>query len=416
MATIKKFSGINNIDSDEQLEDSELRAAKNIDISRKGKLSRRDGFSKVYIGTNVHSVWSDGTTTPFVEDGVLKTLASDNTATTIRSDVTRFGTMSYYAVNGSIYYTDGTVTGIYNVDEGSKPLGLPTPFTRPVLTSVSGVLPAGQYGVAFTVADASGMESGATISTWIELPNDGSGITVSGISVPADASYVNVYMTNTDGDTLFLAESTTDSSVTITHPPQGAAVRTQFLDAMPAGNIIAYHKGRTLVARGNFIVFSEPHSLLTRLTQNFVMFPSTVNMIAPVEDGIFISCEGGKTYHVFGTDPMQWAMTEKADYAAIKGTAVLVNPELLPGEFQEEGWVWLSEKGICIGAAGGSFQNITSTKYGVKPSTIGTAMLMQRDGHNRYVSTLHPSDGEVNNIHFSDVATAEVRRNGVIIT
>lgn len=416
MSKLQGFSGINNIDADEQLEDNELRAAKNIDISRKGKISRRDGFSKIYTGTNIHSLWSDGITTLFVEDGVLKTLASDNTATIIRSDMTRFGTVSYYAVDGSIYYTDGTVTGIYKAGEGSKPLGLSTPSNRPALTSTSGVLPAGQYGVAFTVADASGMESGATISVWIELLNDNSGIIVSGISVPVDASYVNVYVTNTNGDTLFLAKSTTDSSVTITHPPQGAAVRTQFLDAMPAGNLIAYHKGRTLIAKENYIVFSEPFSNLTRLTQNFIMFPQKVNMIAPIVDGIFISCEGGKTYHVFGTNPMEWALTEKANYAAIEGTAVLVDPDLLLGELQEKAWVWLSEKGICIGAAGGSFQNITSTKYGVKPSTIGTAMLMQRDGRNQYISTLHPSDGEVNNIHFSDVATAEVRRNGVIIT
>ena len=417
MAKITGFAGINNVDAAEQLKDEELRAAKNVNASRKGKLSRRDGYSKVYAGTNMHSMWSDGVTTLFVEDGTLKSIDENNNVTTIRTGLTRFGKVSYCAVDGAIYYTDGTVTGFYSVEEGSKSLGLPTPPTRPVLTSDSGVLPAGQYGVAFTVADASGAESGATLSSWIELPNDNSGIAVSGLPASGGVS-VNVYVTNNNGDTMYLAQSLAigATDTTITHPPQGAVLRTKYLDVMPAGKIIAYHKGRTLLARNNVLYFSEPFSPLTRLTHNFVMFPGTINMIAPVEDGIYFSVEGGKTYHVFGTDPMEWSMTDKADYSAIEGTAVMVDAELMPGEYKESGWIWLSEKGICMGGAGGSFTNLTATRYAVASGVNGTAMMMQKDGYNQYVSTVHTDNGETNNIHFSDVATAEIRRNGVIIT
>lgn len=418
MTKLTSFLGINNVDAAEQIQDNELRAAKNIDIDRRGKLSRRKGFSQIYSGTNLHSLWSDGNITLFVEEGVLKSLDNSNNATTIRSGMTRFGRVSYYSVEGKIYYTDGNVTGIYSVD-GSTPLGLPTPSTRPVLTPSTGVLPAGQYGVAFTVADASGAESGATISSWIQLSEDDAGINISGLHTAyAGATYVNIYMTTADGAEFFLARTVSAgvSSTSVSHPPQGAALRTQFLDAMPAGNHIAYFKGRILVARDNVLYYSEPYSPLTRLIQNFLMFPGKINMIAPVEDGVYFSVENDSIYHMYAGHPNDWSISQKASYPAIEGTAVLVDAELLPEELREEGWLWLSKNGICIGGAGGSFRNLTATRYAVADSDIGTAMLMQRDGTNQYVSTIHPNDGEVNNLHFSDVAVAEVRRNGVTIT
>jgi len=419
MATIKNFKGINNVNAPERLDDAELRAAKNVDLDRTGRMTRRDGYFLIYSGTNVHSLWSNQTVTLFVEDGVLKSLDDDNNVTIIRSDAKRFGPMHYASVENEIYYSDGVITGIYTADGNSKPLGLPTPPTRPALVSATGTLPAGQYGVAITVADSNGMESGATLQTIIELPDDNSGITVSGLNtVTPDATWINIYTTNADGDTLYLAMQVSNgaSNATITHPPQGEVLRTQFLEAMPAGNHIAYHKGRTLLARNNMLFFSEPFSPLTRLTHSFVPFSGRINMIAPVEDGFFISIENGKTYHCFGTDPKDWSFTEKANYAAIEGTAVLIDPELLPGEYREEGWLWLSEKGICLGVAGGGFQNLTSKRYANVSSSLGTAIMRQIDGRNQYVSTVHPDNGEASNIYFSDVATAEIRRNGVIIT
>ena len=53
---MKEFKGINNVDSAEDIEDDELRAAKNVDINAKFGLRRRSGFTKKYSGNNCHSV------------------------------------------------------------------------------------------------------------------------------------------------------------------------------------------------------------------------------------------------------------------------------------------------------------------------------------------------------------------------
>lgn len=417
MAKTKTFSGINNLDAAERLADEELRAAVNVDVDRTGRVTRRDGYEKIYSGTNIHSIWSDTKTTLFVENGALKRIDDNNNVSTLRSGAAIFGRMSFAESFGNIGYADGRITGVIGPDGVSRPLGLQTPHTRPALTPTEGVLPAGQYGVAFTVADSTGAESGATLATYIELPEDNSGIAVSGLSLTSGAVSGKIYMTRTNGDVFYEATLSSGTAI-LTGQPQGEQLRTEFLEPMPNGNVIAFHKGITLIADGNYLYYSEPFSYLTRRGYNFIPFAKPINMIAPVEDGFFISTEGGATYHVFGNDPDKWSFTEKAPYSVITGTAVPVEAGLLPteGGGNADGWIWATARGICMGTAGGGFQNLTAKKYAPVSSSVGAALLRQIDGRNQYISSLHPQNGEANNIYFSDVAVAEIRRNGVVVT
>jgi len=415
---MKEFKGINNVDSAEDIEDDELRAAKNVDINAKFGLRRRSGFTKKYSGTNCHSLFSNQKSTVFVEDGTLKLLNSDFTATLIRTGMSRFGRVAYEDIKGDIYFTDGNVTGIYSKDT-LLPMGIPVPALNPVLVSSTGILPAGRYGVIFTSVDSAGLESGATYAEYTDLPED-SAITVTGIpATSADAAYLNVYATRDNGSTFYKHSSANfgDASITIAAQPSGAMCRTRFKHQMPAGHMLAFHQNRLYVAVDNVIYFSEAYNYgITDLTKNFIMLPSRVTLMAPEPQGIFVSAKDDKTYYISGSDPDQFAMVEKANYPAIENTQARIDQDMLGEGVGGEAWVWASKKGICSGIIGGSFRNLTKGKYAIPTGAIGSAIFRQKDGISQYLGIIHSDDNERNNLYTSDIATAEIRRNGVIIT
>ena len=415
---MKEFRGINNVDAAEEIDDEELRAAKNVDINAKFGLRRRSGFNKKYSGTNCHSLYSNQRNTLFVEDGVLKELNSDFTATTIRSDMARFGRVAYEDINGDIYFTDGNVTGIYS-NGALLPMGIPTPPQNPVLVSSTGILPAGRYGVLFTCVDGAGLESGATYAEYIDVAEN-TGISVSGIPAAfADATLLNMYVTKPDGSVFYKHSSVAFgvASAAIATPAVGVQCRMRFMDKMPAGHMLAFHQNRLYVAVDNVIYYSEPYNYgITDLTKNFIMLPDRVTLMAPEPQGIFVSAKDDKTYYISGQDPDKFAMVEKADYPAIENTQARIDQDMFGEGVNGEVWVWASKKGICSGVIGGSFRNLTKGKYAIPTGAIGSAIFRQKDGVSQYLGIIHSDDNERNNLYTSDIATAEIRRNGVIIT
>lgn len=415
---MKEFKGINNIDGAEDIKDDELRAAKNVDINAKFGLKRRSGFTKKYSGTNCHSLFSNQTSTVFVEDGVLKLLNLDFTASQIRTGMARFGRVVYEDINGDIYFTDGNVTGIYS-NGALLPIGIPTPPQRPVLVSSTGILPAGQYGVLFTCVDDAGVESGASYAEYIDIPADGA-IVVTGVPATfADASSMNIYMTTDNGEVFYKHSQVPfgTASTTLTTQAGGYTCRTRFKDQMPAGHMLGVHQNRLYVAVDNVIYYSEAYNYgLTNLTKNFIMLPARVTLLATEPQGIFVSAKDDKTYYISGADPDKFSMVIKADYPAIENTQARVDQDMLGDGVGGEAWVWASKKGICSGIIGGSFRNITKGKYAIPTGAIGSAIFRQKDGISQYLGIIHSDDNERNNLYTSDIATAEIRRNGVLIT
>jgi len=330
----------------------------------------------------------------------------------------RFGRVAYEDIKGDIYFTDGNVTGIYSNDT-LLPMGIPVPALNPVLVSSTGILPAGRYGVIFTSVDSAGLESGATFAEYIDLPED-SAIVVTGIpATSADAAYLNVYATRDNGSTFYKhsAANFGDASITIAAQPSGVICRTQFMDKMPAGHMLAFHQNRLYVAVDNIIYYSEPYNYgITDISKNFIMLPSRVTLMAPEPQGLFVSAKDDKTYYVSGQDPAKFSMVEKADYPANENTQARIDLDMFGEGVGGEVWVWASKRGICSGIIGGSFRNLTKGKYAIPTGAVGSAIFSQKDGISQYLGIIHSDDNERNNLYTSDIATAEIRRNGVIIT
>lgn len=81
---LDQFPGLNTVDNVYELGFVGFTQADNVDISKKGNVSRRPGRVKVYDGT-IDAAWGDGQDFLFVEDGSLKQLHTDYTATVLTS-------------------------------------------------------------------------------------------------------------------------------------------------------------------------------------------------------------------------------------------------------------------------------------------------------------------------------------------
>ncbi len=422
MPRYDKFLGINNVDAPERLkndsEGMELREAVNVDIDGALRVRRREGYTKVYAGVNTHSLWSNGKVILFVEDGTLKEFDPEtNQATAIRTSMTRFGKVAYQDIFGDVYFTDGNQTGVYTKDKVDTVMGIPTPPTTPTLMSGSGILPAGWYGVAFTAVDTTGRESGSTQEEFIKL-DAGSSIIVYGIPASViGAEKIAVYVTSPNGDVFYrYAEVSTGTvDVQVTSIPSGAQLRTRYMTTMPAGHLLTYHQQRLYVAVNNVVYYSEPFQYgLTRVTRNFLQFPSKITLMVSTDDGMYIADED-HTYYVNGRNPEEFAITTVADYGAVEGTAVEIPRDYFGEGKGSRAWMWVTREGVC-GGVGGEFTNLTKGRYAVPESLSGTAAFRLNEGVAQFVSILQAGDGTRSNMYTSDVAVAEVVRNGIVIT
>ena len=121
---IGTVSGVNTVKDPARFEPHELVYAHNIDISDKGRPSRRAGNTKkVTPSGSIHSMWGDDKMCFYVENGILKRLHEDYTSTTLRTSVTNYH-MSFVEVNDKYYYTNPAVIGY--IENGVNTL-FPTP-------------------------------------------------------------------------------------------------------------------------------------------------------------------------------------------------------------------------------------------------------------------------------------------------
>jgi len=129
-----QISGINGIDNiSDPSRVSDIRAgriyvteADNVDIDNDRMLHRRIGRNLILGGSGMHSLWSDGRICLFVQGNAFKKLNTDNTPTTLVTDVNPTDRMSYVSVVDSVFFSNYSIIGYVNMMNG-----LPYPFPDP---------------------------------------------------------------------------------------------------------------------------------------------------------------------------------------------------------------------------------------------------------------------------------------------
>jgi hypothetical protein len=414
MATYKGFRGLNTVDPETRLAFDELREALNIDLDKTGLARRRKGYTVINEGT-AHSLWSHGDLTFFVRGTELRRLQPDDTDTLLAEGLTLDKPVSYAEVNGEVYWGNGQQQGVIRGGV-NHPWGILPPASPSLTVLASGSLPPGKYQACATLIDVDGREGPAGMTSSITLANNTGGIELtllSGLSAPR-IKEARLYLTPANGDQFYLVGTITASapSLFVVGGHYTIPLRTQDLRTPPPGQIVRYYRGRLWIAQNHVLWFTDALGYhLHDPRRNFYLLPEPINLLEPVTDGLFIGSD--RTYFLAGTQPEEMNLREVASYPAIAGTSVLadgshvrIGEETLHGPSA----LWASPKGICAGASGGVFLNLTEKRIAMETAHIGAGLFREQGGLRQYLALLQQPEGD--SLKTTDRFSATIIRGG----
>jgi hypothetical protein len=366
---------------------TDLSVSVNMDLDETGKLIRRLGTLRLAAGA-AHSLFSAGDYGYVVMNGVLNHVAPNLALTPVCSVAQR---TAMAQILNAVYWSDTQSVGMLR-GAVNAPWGIVPPPAFDAITTLGDLL-AGTYLYTMTYVRSTGEESGAPSSGSITLAVTG-GIRFTALPVSIDplAATKRLYLSERGGDLPLLAgelPNTTTAASIAAMPALDFPVRTQFMGPPPAGQVVGYFAGRSLIASGSYLWYSQPHEYgLFDLQSGYTGFDSGIRTVAPVTDGVFIGTTN-KHYWLGGTDPAKWELAQRAPYGSVLGTEVMlanyqVGQEGVPGVAMG----WMSTKGFCIGLDGGQMQNVTGGRHVPPSAREGASLLKFRGATPQVVTTL----------------------------
>lgn len=357
---------------DEKLRDGTpatfLREAVNCDISAKGAIRRRPGYTQSVAGV-VHSVWGDGQPQGYaVVDGILSGVRVAPTGQPSVVPITFVGhrRVSYSrGAQGEVYWSNGGLSGRL-VGEINTPASTATPPT-PTLEITNGALPAGRYLLAFTRTGPAG-ESAATPLSAVDVPAN------SGIQLTGCAPGTEVFMTGPNGELLQHIGTTWGMTFTIALPPtSGRQCETLGLAPMPPGTIVRHALGRLVVASGRTLVFSEPYRYgLTNPAESYIPFSAPITVVAPTQNGLYVCAE--ETYWIPSLPP--------ADISTVLPFGALAHSDVfLDAQTEDDQYcAWMSPRGAVTATISGKATLVQDDNLNFSEAERGAVMLRRSLG------------------------------------
>lgn len=394
-----------------------LRDATNVDITQKGHALRRSGYTQLTQGF-YHSLWSEPSISfgVCVKDGVLTALTTDNgIVETAVKDVNPYLPVSFCAVNGEVYWSNGTEKGRILPTLTAAHWGMPVPPQPSLVAASGGSLYAGRYQITLTYEDAHGEEYGACTPVHTDLEENASLEVTVGAGWPSEAAVVNVYVTRPNGEIFYLAKAMYyPGTVTIAQGDLAVGRMLETLDRQdpPAGQIVREFNGRIYIARRDTVVFTEALRYgVARLSQGIYMFPSDVTLLEPSSDGVYVGMNGQIVF-LAGADPYNVTQLHVSPHSPIPRSSVRVPGERFAANARHVPLWWGQDGAMVAGMPGGQILPLTRDRLALPKHQFGAMMLREREGMSQVVSVLRRGE-ESNNLGASDSVVAEVRRNCV---
>ena len=417
--SIDGFKGLDNKLQPERTSQEYLKEVVNFDIDGAGGLLKRKGYTPVYSGTNVHSVFSQGSDTYFVDDGTLKYMFPNYTTVNMRTDC--HDRIDYVGVNGDIYFTSQSATGVI-ASRSVRSFGLAIPTSTGILSEgATGRLSPGRYQFVYSYVDDDGRESGTSLSSYIDVVNSKASITVTNINPSSDSSVsaIRLYISTVNGMELYhltdVAANTTGYVIgdvsQLSNPLENFGIQ-----PAPTGDLITHYNGRVYIADGNIVYASEPFSYdWFRLHKDFMQFDSRVVMLMPVQTGLYVGTETG-VFYLNGSDISAFKMDQKEVCSPVMFSNVLIPSGYIRIDNTPAGpkWLFTSDEGIYVCMNQGLMFNVTAEHVLFPKGLEGAAAFVQQNGVNKYVSLIK-DQGSNNRMGVGDLVTAELIRNGVLI-
>lgn len=381
---LSRFLGINNVLPGERLADTELAQATNVDIGNSGEIRRRQGYVQLTTGSFT-DVWDAPGFSLAVRDGDLVAVPS---GAVVRAGV---GTSRMWFADlpdGRVVFSNGVHSGITD-GVSAVAWGVPVPPAIGAITDVVGGLDAGDYQYQITyVRLADGRESGPAYSN--PVPIASGGILLTGLPVLAD-HIINVYITGAGGDTAFFAGSTSTANFSYIGDNVGLTVpcRTEHMYPAPAGTIVSFWRGRSLVAAGSVLYASRAGQWeLFDLARDFKQFGAPITMVQPVDTGIWVGTTEALAF-LAGDEFDKLVYVQKDVGGVALGSGVTVPGEKIRvGQGFGDGTAAVCVAGGFVWAClnGGSLVPLTQARYRCDATEL-TAAFREVGGVPQYVAT-----------------------------
>jgi hypothetical protein len=387
---LKGALGVRNDISPERFSPKDLLIGSNIELDDTGKVARRLGTTPLIPG-DAHSLYASGDDCLAVVNGVLNRINPDNSLVPLLS--VGAGRVAYQRIVDEVMWSNGSQSGIVS-RAGARQWGITPPPAFAATSTSTGALREGDYLYTMTFVRADGKESGAPICGRLHAVG---GINFANLPVSSDPLVTSkrIYLSAWDGELPYLAMSlmnTVKSATLSDDPPAGPPLRTQFMGAAPAGQLVGYYNGRAYVAQGRFLWYSQPYEFeLFDLMNSYLAFPSEVKTFAPVSDGVFVGSED-ETVFLHGDDPAEFKRRQVADYGTVLGTEQEIPEYYVLDEKQRNlgpQVMWMSKQGVCLGSNGGHYKNLTGGRYILPGGVVtGASLLKVRGGTPQLVVSL----------------------------
>jgi hypothetical protein len=366
-----------------------VRRAQNVVLGDDGSFWRRPGPSELIVPLEgAHSVWyspAQGRVFCAAEDQLYEVHVETGSHTSLFVGLVPGAPVEYCELGEVVYFASRGLLGKVLKDGRVRRPGVANLMGfKPTLSATVGGLLKGRYGVAYSLTNDLGEESGLSSIEWIELPNGG-GITVDSIVQASNAASLNVYVTAPGGSELALNQTVAWTPITgVRDQTRTRSAMKMHRDPLPGGEFVRVHRGRLYVACGNWIYVSDPfdHGVYN-VKSGWVMMPRKITMLEPVAGGIFVGSRS-KVHFLRGTGPEDFEIVEVFERGAIAHTGGSVDPtffsEQVVTDRGEPDAVWLSEKGLIIGHPDGSVTPVQASRISMDAGDVGRAGFIQQSG------------------------------------
>lgn len=149
--------------------------------------------------------------------------------------------------------------------------------------------------------------------------------------------------------------------------------KTRTLVTPLVGELLEYYNGRVYIAKDDIVYYTDPFNYFAvDLAQGFYAFGGKITLLQAVSQGLFVgTTEGTHFIQSPGTTSVQ--SNKVSPSIPVKFTSKPVDGEYVGEKFSGLCALWLSDKGIQLGASNGSIYNLTKNVLDLPKTAKGTA-------------------------------------------
>lgn len=378
MLTFEQFTGIDNVQPQHRLSRSALVTAVNVDIGLSGELKRRGGYAEAAASCH-KNLWQG-------RDFMLATVAGNDLsafvpggAYTVVSPALGPDRVWYCNLpDGRTAFSNGLINGL--TDGGAATSwGVEIPASAGVTSDVAGALTPGDYRYQITYTRiAGGIEGGPAYSAPFTIAQGG--VVLSDLP-QLDGHRINVYLTAADGDHAFYVGYTLTTTFAFTGANDTLTIpcRTDFLYPAPKGTVMAFWRGRVLIADGPTLFASLPsrweHFDLRR---DFKQFSGDITLIQPSDGGVYVGTTKELAF-LKGDEFDKLTYECVVEAPTVLGSGVAVPGELIKrgeGTGQGEAMICIADRCLIAGFGGGEIERLTEGVYETAVTEVAATFRM----------------------------------------